>query len=120
MLSDLAITCETGINVEQELIKDVFTFHLRNCDLQRILLSKTLSPVDALNQAIIDVTRANYNSSGKMYKNFKSVKNLNKVKLNPFMTFGNAFTKGHLNVVQQKKKCVIVQNTKEFFEYFVN
>ena len=53
-LSDLARSCEIGINAEQEWIRDVFTFNIKNCDLQRRLLSETLNPLDALNQAIID------------------------------------------------------------------
>ena len=53
-LSDLARSGEVGINAEQEWIRDVFIFNMKNCDLQRRLLSETLNPVDALNQAIID------------------------------------------------------------------
>ena len=53
-LSDLARVCKIGINAEQEWIKDVFIFSMRNCELQWWLLSKTLNPVDALNQAKIE------------------------------------------------------------------
>ena len=53
-LSDLARSCEIGINAEQEWIRDVIIFNMKNCDLQRRLLSDTLNPLDALNQAIID------------------------------------------------------------------
>ena len=53
-LSDLARSCEIGINAEQEWIRDVFIFNMKNCDLQRRLLSETLNPMDVLNQAIID------------------------------------------------------------------
>ena len=53
-LSDLARSCEIGINAEQEWIRDVFIFNMKNCYLQRRLLSETLNPVNALNQAIID------------------------------------------------------------------
>ena len=57
---------------------------MKNCDLQRRLLSETHNPVDALNQAIID-EKSYYNrlkltnmtrsinttgSSGRVYKNF--------------------------------------------------
>ena len=34
-LSDLATSCEIGINTEQEWIRDVFIFNMKNCDLQR-------------------------------------------------------------------------------------
>ena len=53
-LSDLARSCEVGINAEQEWIRDVFIFNMKNCDLQRRLLSETLDRVDELNQSIID------------------------------------------------------------------
>ena len=53
-LSDLARSCNIGINAEQEWIRDVFIFNMKNCDLQRRLLSETLNLLDALNQAIID------------------------------------------------------------------
>ena len=56
-LSDLARSCEIGIIAEQEWIRDVFFFNMKNCDLQRRLLSETLNPVDALNQAIIEKKR---------------------------------------------------------------
>ena len=87
-LSDLARSCKIGINAEQELIRDVFIFNMKNCDLQRRLLSETLNPVDALNQAIID-EKGYYNhlnltnmtrsfnttgSSGRVYKNFNNKK----------------------------------------------
>ena len=53
-LSDLARSCEIGINAEQKWIRDVFIFNMKNCDLQRRLLSETINSVDALNQAIIE------------------------------------------------------------------
>ena len=53
-LSDLAGSCEIGINAEQEWISDVFIFNMKNCDLQRRLLSETFNPVEALDEAIID------------------------------------------------------------------
>ena len=86
-LSDLLRSCEIGINAEQEWIRDVFIFNMKNCDLQRRLLSETLTPMDALNQAIID-EKGYYNhlkltnmtrsfdttgSSGRVYKNFNNV-----------------------------------------------
>ena len=53
-LSDLARSCEVGINAEQEWIRDVFIFNMKNCDLQCRLLWETFNSVDTLNQAIID------------------------------------------------------------------
>ena len=47
-LSDLARSCEIGINPELEWIRDVFIFNIENCDLQRRLLLDTLNLVDAL------------------------------------------------------------------------
>ena len=85
-LSDLARPCKNSINAEREWIRDVFIFKMRNRDLQRRLLSETLNPVDALNQAIIDekgyynylkltnMTRANNNNSVRVYKIYISVK----------------------------------------------
>ena len=93
---------------------------MKNCDLQRRLLSETLNPNDALNQAIIDekgycnhlkltnMTRSfnTTGSSNRVYENFNDVKkepNLNIEKSNTCMKCGNAFTKGHLNVCQAKE-----------------
>ena len=119
-LSDLARSCEIGINAEQEWIRDVFIFNMKNCDLQRRLLSETLNPLDALNQAIID-EKGYYNhlkltnmtrffnttgNSGRGYKNFNNVKkepSLNIERSNTCMKCGNAFTKGHLNVCPAKE-----------------
>ena len=61
---------------------------MKNCDLQRRLLSETLNPMDALNQSIIDekgyykhlkltnMTRSfnTTGSSGRVYKKFNNVK----------------------------------------------
>ena len=52
--SDLARVCKIRFNTEQEWIRDVFIFTMRICEIQRRLLSETLNPVDALNQAKID------------------------------------------------------------------
>ena len=122
-LSDLARSCEIGINAEQEWIRDVFIFKMKKCDSQRRLLSETLNPLDALNQAIID-EKGYYNhlkltnmtrsfnttgSSGRVYKNFNNVKkeprkmNIERSRSNTCMKCGNAFTKGHLNVCLAKE-----------------
>ena len=90
-LSDLARSCEIGIKAEQEWIRDVFILNMKNCDLQRRLISETFNPLDALNQAIIDeksycnhlkltnMTRSfnTTESSGRVYKNFNNVKKRN-------------------------------------------
>ena len=87
-LSYLARSCEIGINAEQEWIRDVFIFNMKNCDLQRRLLSETLNPLDALNQAIINekdyynhlkltnMTRSfnTTGNSGRVYKSFNNEK----------------------------------------------
>ena len=89
---------------------------MKNCDLQRRLLSETLNPLDALNQAIID-EKGYYNhliltnmtrsinttgSSGRVYKKFNNIKkepSWNIERSNTCMKSGNAFTKGHLKLV---------------------
>ena len=119
-LSDLARSFGIGINAEQEWIRDVFILNMKNCDLQRRLLSETLNLMVALNQAIID-EKSYYNhlkltnmtrsfnttgSSGRVYKNFNNVKkepSLNIERSNTWMKCGNAFTKGHLNVCPAKE-----------------
>ena len=93
---------------------------MKNCDLQRRLLSETLNPLDALKQAFID-EKGYYNhlkltnmtrsfnttgNSGRVYKNFNNVKkepSLNIERSNTCMKCGNAFTKGHLNVCPAKE-----------------
>ena len=50
----LSVLAIIGINAEQEWIRDVLIFNMKNCELQRRLLSESLYQVDALNQAIID------------------------------------------------------------------
>ena len=93
---------------------------MKNCDLQRRLLSETLNPMDAPNQAIID-EKSYYNklkltsmtrsfnakgSSGRVYTNLNNVKkepSLNIERSNTCMKCGNAFTKGHLNVCPAKE-----------------
>ena len=93
---------------------------MKNCDLQRRLLSETLNPLDALNHAIIDekgyynhlkltIMTRSFNttgSSGRVYKNYNYVKkdaSLNIERSNTCMKCGNAFTKGQLNVCPAKE-----------------
>ena len=122
-LSDLARSSEIGINAEEEWIRDVFIFNMKKCDLQRRLLSETLNPLDALNQAIID-EKGYYNrlkltnmirsfnmtgSSGRAYKNFNNVKKeprLNIERSNTCMKCGNAFFQGSSECVSGEKNCV--------------
>ena len=92
--------------------------NMKNCDLQRRLVSEPLNPVDALNQAIIDekgyynhlklkiMTRASNVISSRVYKNFNTVKkepSLNIEISNICMNCGNAFTKGYVNVCPAKE-----------------
>ena len=108
---------------------------MKNCDLQRRLLPKTLNPVDALNQAItyekgyynhlklMNMTRSSIGSSGRVYKNFNTVKkepSLNIEKSSTCMKCGNAFPKGHLNACRRRKKFVTSVNTKDTLEDYVN
>ena len=117
-MSDIARSCEIGINAEQEWIRDVFIVNMKNCDSQQRLFSETLNPVDALNRANIDekgyynhlkrtnITRATNPNSGRVYKNFKTLKkepSLNVERSNTCMKCGNAFTEGHLNVCPAKE-----------------
>ena len=103
---------------------------MKNCDLQRRLLSKTLNPVDAFNQAIIDekgyynhlklknMTRSSIGNRGRVYKNFNAVKkepSLNIEKSSTCMKCGNAFTKGHLNVCLAKEKICNICKYKGHF-----
>ena len=93
---------------------------MKNCDLQRRLLSEFLNPVDALNQAIIDKKGCYYHlketniarsfntagCSGRVYIIFNNVKKeptLNIERSNTCMKCGNAFTKVHLNVCPAKE-----------------
>ena len=53
-LTDLASTCNIKESDEVEWIREVFICNMRNTDTQRKLLSATISPTEALNQALID------------------------------------------------------------------
>ena len=106
---------------------------MKNCDLQRRLLSETPNPVDAINQAFFDeksyyknlkltnMTRS-FNKtgrSGRVYKIFNNVKkepNLNIERSNTCMKCGNAFTKGHLNVCPAKEIICNICKYKRHFE----
>ena len=108
---------------------------MKNCDLQRRLLSETLDRVDALYQAIIDekgydnrlkltnMTRASNVNSSRVYKKFKAVKkepSLNIERPNTYMNCGNAFTKGHLNVCPAKEIICNICKYNGHFEDYVN
>ena len=54
VLTDLASTGIIKENDEAEWIRDVFICNMRNTDTQRKLLSTTVSPTEALNQALVD------------------------------------------------------------------
>ena len=53
-LTDLASTCNIKESDETEWISNIFICNMKNTDTQRKLLSATISPSEALNQALID------------------------------------------------------------------
>ena len=53
-LTDLASKCNIKESDEAEWIRDIFICNMKNTDTQRKLLSATISPSEALNQALID------------------------------------------------------------------
>ena len=92
-LSDLARSCEIGINAEQEWIRDVFSFNLKK-NYNNLKLTSMTRSFNAKG------------SSGRVYTNFNNVKkepSLNIERSNTCMKCGNAFTKGHLNVCPAKE-----------------
>ena len=109
---------------------------MRNCDLQRRLLSETLNPMDVLKQAIIDEKGYYYHlkvanmtksfnttgSSCRVHKNFNNVKKEPSLKIeksNTCMKCGNAFTKGHLNLCPAKESvCNICKYNGHFGRLF--
>ena len=91
---------------------------MKNTDTQRKLLSATISPSEALNQALIDEKGyfnheklTNMSRSSTNGTTFKSFNNHNQIKKEPSLNIersnscmkcGNAFTKGHSNVCPAK------------------
>ena len=91
---------------------------MKNTDTQRKLLSATISPSEALNQALIDEKGyfnhhklTNMSRSSTNGTTFKSFNNHNQIKKEPSLNIersnscmkcGNTFTKGHLNVCPAK------------------
>ena len=91
---------------------------MRNTDTQRKLHSATISPTEALNQALIDekgcfshqkltnIARSLTNrTTFNFFNNHNQVKkepSLNIERSNTCMKCGNAFTKGHVNVCPAK------------------
>ena len=91
---------------------------MKNTDTQRKLLSATISPSEALNQALIDKKGyfnhqklTNMSRSSTNGTTFKSFSNHNHIKKEPSLNIessnscmkcGNTFTKGHLNVCPAK------------------
>ena len=53
-LMDLASMCNIKESDEAEWIRDIFIYNMKNTDTQRKLLSATVNPSEALNQALID------------------------------------------------------------------
>ena len=91
---------------------------MKNTDTQRKLLSATISPSEALNQALTDKKGhfdnqklTNMSRSSNNGTTFKSFNNHNQIKKEPSLNIersnscmkcGNAITKGHLNVCPAK------------------
>ena len=117
-LTDLASTCNIKESEEAEWIRDIFICNMKNRDTQRKLLSATISPSEALNQALIvkkgyfnHQKLTNMSRSSTNGTTFKSFNNHNQIKKEPSvniersnscMKCGNTFTKGHLNVCPAK------------------
>ena len=117
-LTDLASTCNIKESDEAEWIRDIFICNMKNTDTQRKLLSATISPSEALNQALIDEKGyfnhqklTNMSRSSTNGTTFKSFSNHNHIKKEPSLSIersnscmkcGNTFTKGHLNVCPAK------------------
>ena len=91
---------------------------MRKTDTQRKVLSATISPTEAHNQALIDEKgyfnhqkMTNLARSSTIGTTFKSFNNYNQIKKEPSLNIersntcmkcGNPFTKGHLNVCPAK------------------
>ena len=117
-LTNLASTYNIKENDEAEWIRDVFICNMGNTDTQRKLFSATISPTDALNQALIDEKGCfnhqkltNVARSSTNRTTFKSFNNHNQIKKGPSLNIessntcmkcGDPFTKGHLNVYPAK------------------
>ena len=117
-LTDLASTCNIKESDEAEWIRDIFICNMKNTDTQRKLLSATISPSEALNQALIDekgyfnhqklTNMSRSSTNGTTFKSFsnhnhiKKEPSLNIERSNSCMKCGNTFTKGHLNVCPAK------------------
>ena len=117
-LTDLASTCNIKESDEAEWIRNIFICNMKNTDTQRKLLSATISPSEALNQALIDekgffnhqkLTSMSQSSTNgttlKSFNNHNQIKkepSLNIERSNSCLKCGNTFTKGHLNVCPAK------------------
>ena len=117
-LTDLAITCNIKETDEAEWIKDIFICNMKNTDTQRKLMSATTSPSEALNQALTDkkgyfnhqklTNMSRLSTKGTIFKSFnnhnqiKKEPSLNIERSNSCMKYGNAFTKGYLNICPAK------------------
>ena len=58
-LSDLARSCEIGINPEQECLRDVFIFKTKNRDLQRRSYIQWMQFIRQLSTRRITITKLN-------------------------------------------------------------
>ena len=110
--------CNIKESDEAEWLRDIFICKMKNTDTQRKILSATIRPSEALNQALIDKKRCfNHKKLTNMARSstngttFKSFNNHNQIKKEPNLDIErsnscikceNAFTKGHLNVCPAK------------------
>ena len=117
-LTDLASTCNIKESDKAEWIRDIFICNMKNTDTQRKLLSATISPSEALNQALIDEKGyfnhqklTNMSRSSTNGTTFKSFSNHNQIKKEPSLNIErsnscmkcrNTFTKGNLNLCPAK------------------
>ena len=88
-LTDLDSTCNIKESDEAEWIRDIFICNMKNTATQRKLLSATINPSEALNQALIDKKGyfnhqklTNMSRSSTNGTTFKSFSNHNHIKRN--------------------------------------
>ena len=114
-LAKMAKKCDITAG-EEEWIRDIFINNMKNYDIQKKLLTETLSPREALNVALIDEKGIlnhlkltnNFNSNGlSVHKpsnhfNVKREPTLNIERSNNCMKCGGFLSKGHLAVCPAK------------------
>ena len=118
-LVDLANTCNIRETDEAEWIRDIFICYMKNTETQRKLLSASIRPSEALNQALINkksyfnqrkfINMVRSLTNGPTFKSFnsnnqiKKEPSLNIERSNACMKCRNSFTKEHLKVCPAKE-----------------